>query len=98
MSIIILTNKTINNLPNYEDLIVINKPIKLVDEFHLEYNNKIIEFDYLLVENQSFLTNYNILPFMLDDDVIITNWSGQTTIEHIYIGNLENAIDELFNY
>ena len=97
MSIIILTNKTINNLPDYEDLIIINKPIKLLDEFHLEYDNKIIEFDYLLAEDQSYLTNYQDLPFIIDNGVILTNWVGQTTIENIYVGNLDKALDELFN-
>ena len=97
MSIVILSNKTFNNLPDYDDITIISKPIKLIDEFHLECDNNIIEFDYLLVENQSYLLNYHILPFMIDENIIITNWSGQTTIEHIYIGNLENAIEELFS-
>lgn len=97
MSIVILTNNQIDNLPKYDDFIIIKEPIKLIDDYHLEYQNKIIEFDYLLAENQSYLINFKALPFIIDNGIILTNWVGQSTIENIYVGNLDKAIDELFS-
>lgn len=93
--IIFLTN---NHLELTEELeyLIIKTPVKLIDEYHLEYNNQILEFDYLIVENPSFITEEN-LSFIKDDDTIITNWVGQTSIEHIYIGNFDKAIDDLLN-
>ena len=29
--------------------------VKLIDDYHLECNNQIYEFDYLIMENQSFI-------------------------------------------
>ena len=97
MSIIVLTNNELNNLPVDNDIKVINEPVKLIDDYHLEYQNEIIEFDYLLAEDQSYLINYQELPFIIDNGIILTNWVGQTTIENIYVCNLNKALDELFN-
>lgn len=97
MSIIVLTNNKPNNLPVDNNIKVINEPVKLIDDYHLEYQNEVIEFDYLLAEDQSYLTNYQDLPFIIDNGVILTNWVGQTTIENIYVGNLDKALDELFS-
>ena len=74
----------------------VNEKVKLIDDYHLECNNQVYEFDYLLIENQSFIIEEN-LPFVKDGKVIITNWVGQTSIEHIYIGNFDKAIDDLLD-
>lgn len=94
--IAILTNKLTDLIPNREDIIIINSSVELVDDYHLKWNDNIIEFDYLIAFDQTFVQESN-LPFVKDGQQIITNWVGQTSIEHIYIGNFELAIDDLFN-
>ncbi len=93
--IIFLTNNTLQLTEEF-DYLLINEPVKLLDDYHLEYNNQVIEFDYLIIEDQSFIISEN-LPFIKDGSLIITNWVGQTSIEHIYIGNFDKAIDDLLN-
>ena len=84
-------------------LVLINCPDDLAGTYDKNYllfkllKEQNIEFDYLLAEDQSYLTNYQDLPFIIDNGVILTNWVGQTTIENIYVGNLDKALDELFN-
>ncbi len=94
--IAILTNKLINLIPTRNDIIIIDSPVELIDDYHLKWNNNILEFDYLIAFDQSFIQKSN-LPFVKDGNQIIINWVGQTSIEHIYIGNFELAIDDLFN-
>lgn len=94
--IAILTNKLTNLIPTRDDVIIINSSVELIDDYHLKWNNNIVEFDYLIAFDQSFIQENN-LPFVKDGKQIITNWVGQTSIEHIYIGNFELAIDDLFN-
>lgn len=94
--IAILTNKLTDLIPNREDIIIINSSVELVDDYHLKWNDNIIEFDYLIAFDQTFVQESN-LPFVKDGQQIITNWVGQTSIENIYIGNFELAIDDLFN-
>lgn len=95
--IVILANKELNIIPRNENILVLNVPIELLDDYHLKFNNQIIEFDYLIAYDQSFILETKPLPFVKDGDVIITNWVGQSSIEHIYIGNFRLAIDDLFN-
>lgn len=92
--IILVTNKT--NIELETEYLLINSPIKLLDDYHLECNNKIYEFDYLIMEDDSYILEEN-LDFVKDGNLIITNWVGQTSIEHIYIGNFDKAIDDLLN-
>lgn len=92
--IILLTEKT--NISLDTEYLVLNNKVKLIDDYHLECNNQIYEFDYLIMENQSFIMEED-LSFIKDGNIIITNWVGQTSIEHIYIGNFDKAIDDLLN-
>ena len=92
--IILLTKQT--DLTLDTDYLIINNPVKLIDDYHLEYDNHVLEFDYLIVEDNSFIISEN-LDFVKDGNLIITNWVGQTSIEHIYIGNFDKAIDDLLN-
>ena len=92
--IILVTNKT--NIELDVDYLILNSNIKLLDDYHLECNNKTYEFDYLVMEDDSYILEEN-LDFVKDGKVIITNWVGQTSIEHIYIGNFDKAIDDLLN-
>ncbi len=92
--IILLTEKT--NISLNTEYLVLNEKVKLLDDYHLECNNITYEFDYLIMEDQSSILEEN-LSFVKDGNVIITNWVGQTSIEHIYIGNFDKAIDDLLN-
>ncbi len=94
--IIILTNQSLDLIPNHLEVKIINEPVLLIDDLHLSYNNEIMEFDYLVAYDESFILDNN-LPFVKDGNIIITNWVGQTSIENIYIGNFEKAIDDLLN-
>ncbi|MBQ8293703.1 MAG: hypothetical protein IJX78_07890 [Bacilli bacterium] len=93
--VVFLTNKFLELIPNNDDTLIIEKAVELVDDCHLVVDGKTIEFDYLIAYDQSFIEKHH-LPFVMDGKNIITNWVGQSSIENIYIGNFQKAIEDLF--
>ncbi|MBR2891357.1 MAG: hypothetical protein IKC22_03125 [Bacilli bacterium] len=91
--IIIVTHKNIN----VDDALIINDKVQIIDDYHLSYQNQIIEFDYLITDDMNLLTDLEKTNILIDIDVPVTNFFGQTSIEHIYIGDIFNALDHLYN-
>ena len=60
------------------------------------FENKIIEFDYLLCDDLKLLSGFENTHVLMDDEPVL-NFFGQTSLEHIYIGNLDVSIDHLLN-
>lgn len=93
---IIVLSKIFKNNNLFDDMIIIDSNVSLVDDFHIEYNNQIIEFDYLLCDDLNLLTGFEKTHILMDD-VPVCNFFGQTSLEHIYVGDLETSIDHLIN-
>lgn len=91
--IIIITKKTIK----FNDTYVINEPITLLDDYHLTYKDRIIDFDYLIIEDLTLVNDIEKTKVLMDEQIPVTNFFGQTSIEHIYVGDIDNALDHLYN-
>ena len=74
----------------------IQEKVKILNEYQLSYNNKIIDFDYLLIQSLDLIVDIQNLKILMDDGPV-TNFFQQTSQEHIYFGNLELALDHLIN-
>ena len=93
---VLIISKTFNKLNIFDEMLIINTQIELLDDYHILYNNQIIEFDYLLCDNLELITGFEKTNVLMDD-IPVTNCFGQTSTEHIYIGDLETSIDHLIN-
>ncbi len=93
---ILIISKEFKNTNLLEDMTVINNEVKFVDDFHIEYNNQIVEFDYLLCDDLNLLSGFEKTNILMDE-IPVCNFFGQTSLEHIYIGDLETSIDHLIN-
>ena len=88
------------SINNQLDAIFITEDFILIDENHLKYKNEIIEFEYLIYTNKLNITykNKNILLF--ENNIPVTNFYHQTTLENIYFiteDNLEQKINDIIN-
>lgn len=93
---IIILSKTFQNQNILENVIIMSSKSTLIDDFHLKTKNDILEFDYLLCDDLSLLDGFENTDILMDDEPVC-NFFGQTSLEHIYIGNLENSLDHLIN-
>ena len=93
---VLIISKTYSKNTIFDDMMIINENVKLTDDYHIIYNNQIIEFDYLLCDDLSLLNGFENTHVLLDDEPF-TNCFGQTSTENIYIGDLEVSIDHLIN-
>ena len=90
--IIVLSNKI------YNDIFTITKPIYLKDSNTLLYNDEEISFDYLIFEDTSLITNLNNTQIMLENNIPITNFFNQTSIENIFFtSNISLTINDIIN-
>lgn len=79
------------------DCLIINSDCTLIDDKHLICNNKTYEFEYLIYSNELTITNSLV---MLENNIPITNYYYQTSLEHIYYiteDNLQEKIDDIIN-
>ena len=93
--VIILSN-TFQNNQIFDEMLIINKTVSFIDDFHIKYNNQTIEFDYLICDDINLLKDFEKTNILIDDEPVC-NFFGQTSLEHIYIGDLDTAIDHLIN-
>ena len=93
---VLIISKTFNKQNVFDEMIVINAKIQLIDDYHILYNNEIIEFDYLLCDNLELISGFDKTNVLMDETPV-TNYFGQTSTEHIYIGDLDISIDHLIN-
>lgn len=91
--ILIISKKEIKK----DEVVVINNKITMIDDYHLKLNDEIIQFDYLIIEDLELVLEIEKANFLIDDKVPVTNFFGQTSKEHIYVGDIENALDHLYN-
>ncbi|MBQ4571445.1 MAG: hypothetical protein IJB21_07100 [Bacilli bacterium] len=88
------------SINNQLDALFITEDFIFIDDHHLKYKNEIIEFEYLIYTNKLNVTynNKNILLF--ENNIPITNFYHQTTLENIYYiteDNLEQKINDIIN-
>ncbi len=92
MIIIVSQNKI-----KIENTFLVNSLVTIIDDYHLLYNNEIIEFDYLITDDYHLLKDLQKANILLDEDLPVTNFFGQTSVEHIYVGDILTAIDHIYN-
>lgn len=92
--IIIISNKTIDF--NKEDILVINSNVQLISDYELKYNDNLIQFDYLIIDDLSKISNIENGKMLLDDGIPVTNWYGETSVESIFYGDINKALNFLF--
>lgn len=93
--ILIITKQT-KDFSMLPDALQIQDVVHFIDDFHIEYQEKTIEFDYLICDNIDLLKSLQKTNILLDPDPVC-NFFGQTSLEHIYVGDLDVAVDHLIN-
>lgn len=93
---VLIISRTFQNNNLFDEQLIISDKVVLIDDFHIEYENKVIEFDYLLCDDLNLITGFEKTHILMDDEPVL-NFFGQTSLEHIYIGDLETSIDHLIN-
>lgn len=91
--IIIISKKIISK----EGTLTINQEVELISDYSLLFNNQIIDFDYLISDDYKLLKNLDKANILLDEGIPVTNFYQQTSKEHIYIGDIDIALDYLYN-
>lgn len=80
------------------DVHFINNSFTLIDDHHLLYNDETYEFEYLIYSNK-IDTKYQKENLLLkENNIPVTNFYYQTTLENIYYineENLEQKINEI---
>lgn len=66
--------------------------IKIIDSYHFSLKNEIITFDYLIIKDYKKLENIKKLDCLIDDNVIITNYYLQSSLEHIFALNQNDDV------
>lgn len=94
MVVIISKTKKLYNLPF--EFIQINEKVNIINEYQLEYKTQKIDFDYLLIDSIDLVDNINNLKILIDEEPVV-NFFQQTSQEHIYVGDIETALDHLIN-
>lgn len=94
MVVVISKTKKIYNLPF--EFIQINEKVDIINEYQLEYKTQKIDFEYLLIDSIDLVDNINNLKILIDDEPVV-NFFQQTSQEHIYVGDIETALDHLIN-
>ena len=94
MVVIISKTKKLYNLPF--EFIQINEKVNIINEYQLQYKTQKIDFEYLLIDSIDLVDNINNLKILIDDEPVV-NFFQQTSQEHIYVGDIETALDHLIN-
>lgn len=94
MVVIISKTKKLYHLPF--EFIQINEKVNIINEYQLEYKTQKIDFEYLLIDSIDLVDNINNLKILIDDEPVV-NFFQQTSQEHIYVGDIETALDHLIN-
>ena len=82
------------------DALFITKNFILIDDHHLKWNNAIIEFEYLIYSNKLAVTFQKENILLLENNIPVTNFYYQTTLENIYFiteDDLEQKINDIIN-
>ena len=93
--IVIISTKNMNL--NQDDILLINSKVEIIDDTKLKYQDQLINYDYLLIEDMSLVSGLTSINILLDEGIPVTNWYGETTIDNIYYGPLPQTLDALMN-
>ena len=66
------------------DVFYINNKCTLIDDHHINYQNEIFEFEYLIYTNKAELSFKDNNLIIKENNIPITNFYFQTSLEHIY--------------
>lgn len=95
--LVIITLQKIKPITNM-DILYLNQAFKFIDDQHIQVNDEIIEFEYLIYSNKIDV-NFNDENMLLtENNIPVTNYFYQTTKENIYYiteDNLEEKINEI---
>lgn len=95
--LVIITLQKIKPITNM-DILYLNQAFKFIDDQHIQVNDEIIEFEYLIYSNKIDV-NFNDENMLLtENNFPVTNYFYQTTKENIYYiteDNLEKKINEI---
>ena len=97
--LIIATKQTLD-LNLSIDIKYVNDDFTLIDEHHLKYQDKVFEFEYLIYSNELNIQYEKQNLLMFENNIPITNFYHQTSIENIYHiteTNLKDKILEIIN-
>ena len=81
--LIIVTKEKVQ-LDNNLDVFYINDECTLIDDHHINYQNEIFEFEYLIYSNKAELSFKDNNLIINENNIPITNFYFQTSLEHIY--------------
>ncbi len=93
--IVIITKKNINILD--EDILIINKEIEMIDDYHFLLENKIYQFDYLIFDDLSLIKGLEKTEMLIDDNFPVTNYYGETSLDQFLYGDIISCLNYLKN-
>ena len=93
--IIIVTKK--NYEPKVSDCLVLNHEVWLMSDYALKSGDTTYDFDYLIIEDLSLCHDLDKTGILLDEGIPVTNFMMATSLDNIYYGDIETALDDLFN-
>ena len=95
--LVIITLQEVKPIENM-DILYLNNPFKFIDENHIQVNDEIIEFEYLIYSNKIDVNFTDESMLLMENNIPVTNFFYQTTKENIYYiteENLEEKINEI---
>lgn len=79
------------------DVLYINNDFIIVDDHHIKYEDKLIEFEYMIYSNLLKINYEKSNLILLEDMQPITNFYHQTSIENIYFITEENTQSKILD-
>lgn len=92
-NIIILSTKELS----YNGTYLLNTKVKLLDDCHLQINEDIITFDYLIITDITLVEGYKEIGILTESKIPVTNYDKQTSVENIYYCK-EQDINDILTY
>jgi hypothetical protein len=95
--LVIITLQEVKPIENM-DILYLNNPFIFIDENHIQVNDEIIEFEYLIYSNKIDVNFTDESMLLMENNIPVTNFFYQTTKENIYFiteENLEEKINEI---
>lgn len=95
--LVIITLQEVKPIENM-DILYLNNPFIFIDENHIQVNDEIILFEYLIYSNKIDVNFTDESMLLMENNIPVTNFFYQTTKENIYYiteENLEEKINEI---
>ena len=81
--LVIITLQEVKPIENM-DILYLNNPFIFIDENHIQVNDEIIEFEYLIYSNKIDIIFTDESMLLMENNIPVTNFFYQTTKENIY--------------